>query len=716
MTPRPLFLALLLATLSLAAPAAAGTVADVPQQLFGAGSLAADLRALPLGGSMLVLDAPVAGGHAVLDVVRFEVFAPGAIVEHGATGDRRLAPPDRAWFRGRVVGEEGSWVFLSVGATEMRGFAGTSAGAWAIGPVEDGGRFRLGSSRIDPSMLPKREEAEKWMCGQEKLVAPPVEAGAVMDGDGAASPNASVVERIDVAVETDGELWSFFGSTAALSQYVGELFGASSAIYYRDIEATLRVNYLSVWTGGSGSDPWTQTNTLLALYEIGDYWHANRAGVARDIVHFLSKKNMGGGIAWLGVLCASDFQYADPTNGTHWGGGYGLVGSLNGSFSTTNPSLYWDILAVSHEIGHNFNSPHTHCYNPVIDTCYASESGCYSGQTCEQAGTSCAGTIMSYCHLRAGGYNNISLVFGVTGQPSAAVITQMKNHVASRAFCLGKTNMPAPADLDGDGTSDLVVFRNGAWFDYDFATGTNTSAWTGPGDPTCKPALMDYNGTGTKKYTELCGGAWHFYNSNGTYNKGIWTGGAAGDLPAPADYDGDGDDDVVVYRGGAWLFYDFATAAYTGGVWTGPGPNTTPVPGDYDGDGRADFSVYAGGPWHFYKRNGTYWKGIWTGGLPTDIPVPADYQGDGREEPAIFRDGAWMFFSFDTASLSSSTWTGPGAGVKPAPTDYDGDGSADLTVFATGPWHFFNDNGSYNKGLWTGGVGGDLPMSRRINP
>ena len=41
---------------------------------------------------------------------------------------------------------------------------------------------------------------------------------------------------------------------------------------------------------------------------------------------------------------------------------------------------------------------------------------------------------------------------------------------------------PVPADYDGDGTEDVVVFRGGAWLFYDFTTGafdSMRSMWTG---------------------------------------------------------------------------------------------------------------------------------------------------------------------------------------------------------------------------------------------
>ena len=276
-----------------------------------------------------------------------------------------------------------------------------------------------------------------------------------------------------------------------------------------------------------------------------------------------------------------------------------------------------------------------------------------------------------------------------------------------------------PADFRAAGVSQTVVYREGAWVNYSAPQG---GVWTGQTSPSCIPAPADYDGDGVAEMAMLCNGAWSFYNPDGTLKKAIWTSHVPGDLPVPADYDGDGDDDVVVYRGGAWRFFDYATGNFIRGVWTAPGPNTIPVPGDYDNDGKADLSVYQGGPWHFYNADGTYLKGIWTGGVAGDIPVPGDYTIDGKDEVVIFRGGAWVFFDFITKAHLRGVWTGAatwkGLPLQPAPLDTDGDGTVEFTVFAGGPWHFFNDNGSYWRGVWTGGVAGDQPISRRqhVNP
>ncbi|HEX9732704.1 MAG TPA: hypothetical protein VGG06_12045, partial [Thermoanaerobaculia bacterium] len=76
-----------------------------------------------------------------------------------------------------------------------------------------------------------------------------------------------------------------------------------------------------------------------------------------------------------------------------------------------------------------------------------------------------SGTIMSYCHLRSGGYGNLSLTFG-TGHPygnaPGRVPDVMRAHVESRA-------QAAPACLAYQAGSE-VIFLDG------FESGTIT-AW-----------------------------------------------------------------------------------------------------------------------------------------------------------------------------------------------------------------------------------------------
>ena len=111
----------------------------------------------------------------------------------------------------------------------------------------------------------------------------------------------------------------------------------------------------------------------------------------------MSGKVVTGGIAYVDALCDPAF-------------GYG-VSTVYGAFDVLNPNDTWDVVVVTHELGHNFGSPHTHCYVPPLDHCYNQEAGCYSGPVSVPAG---GGTIMGYCHILPGGMPNVNLTFGAT--------------------------------------------------------------------------------------------------------------------------------------------------------------------------------------------------------------------------------------------------------------------------------------------------------------
>jgi glucose/arabinose dehydrogenase len=92
--------------------------------------------------------------------------------------------------------------------------------------------------------------------------------------------------------------------------------------------------------------------------------------------------------------------------------------------------------------------------------------------------------------------------------------------------------------------------------------------------------------------------------------------------------------------------------------------------------------------------------------LIQSVITPANFNGDLTSDNVIYRNGAWVNFSGNPG-----VWTGqPSPNCIPAPGDYDGDGDTDLSIFCGGAWIFFNPNGSYMKGIWTGGASGELPV------
>ncbi len=223
----------------------------------------------------------------------------------------------------------------------------------------------------------------------------------------------------------------------------------------------------------------------------------------------------------------------------------------------------------------------------------------------------------------------------------------------------------APHDYNGDGRSDLAVWRpsTGIWY----VRGVTTAQWGRPGDV---PVPADYNGDGKVDLAvwRPTTGVW--------WVRGVETvqWGLPGDVPVVADFDGDGRADLAVWRpsSGIWYVHGVTTAQ-----WGKPGD--VPVPADYNGDGRADLAVWrpSTGVWWVHGVTTTQW------GKPGDRAVPADYNGDGRAELAVWRPstGVWWVHGVVTAQ-----WGKPGD--VPVPGDYNGDGRTDLAVWrpSTGVW------------------------------
>lgn len=476
-------------------PAMASAGAE-PTQVAGA-ELAAGAAATRVGDRLRVteIELPATSEVVALDVQRFEVFAPDAeIVVHGASGAVKLPAPKNAYFRGSVAGEAGSRVFLEVLASgETRGIV-TRPGddAYLIDSAEgEGTTGRLQAMRADSALL--KAGRDPWQCAQDQLPPSP-QANAGWDlvaGTAPNAPDASTVAAAAtaesdpqalplysarVAVETDFEFYGKFNNVTNATNYVGNLLGYSSTIYATEINTSLVVQSVSLWT--TAADPWTQTSTLCGLMEFGRYWNLNRTNVSRTIAHFMSGKNLGGGIAWVGVLCSGGFGASAscpgvPTDAA-WGGGYGFTANISGTFNVNNPTVMWDIVSVSHEIGHNFNSPHTHCYaniggNPnPIDQCYGSETGCYSGAgTLPGPAGAGSGTIMSYCHLVRSSYSDISLDFG-TGHPYGVAPGRESARMSSFVATTAAGN---PACLAPPVTN--AIFANG------FESGTLPGSWSG---------------------------------------------------------------------------------------------------------------------------------------------------------------------------------------------------------------------------------------------
>ncbi|MEA2563455.1 MAG: hypothetical protein QOH06_4959 [Acidobacteriota bacterium] len=366
-----------------------------------------------------VADWPV-GPDARADVLltRFDVYAPGAKVFVVEGRLQREIPRSRlAFFSGAAADDPEMTVFVAVDPDtgQVNGFTQTRDALHELHPlshvpslaVDQGTRRHI----VAPAevFLKERGEQSSWACGQsgapldfmqelqerQERMAETIKQTAAPFGSVSAEA-ITTLHTATIAVDTDNELLSikFANNTTTATNYIASLIASMTVIYERDALVKL-LQGQTILRPSTTADPYTQATSGNAssakLQEFSNVWNTTYAGVSRAVAMMLSGKQPGGGasgIAWLTSLCSK-----------YYGTSFSQV------YTTGTTPSSGDILVVAHELGHNFGSPHTHCYATPIDNCYNAESGCFAGtKSCPAAQTingvtSVTGSLMSYCHL-----------------------------------------------------------------------------------------------------------------------------------------------------------------------------------------------------------------------------------------------------------------------------------------------------------------------------
>ncbi len=333
---------------------------------------------------------------AVLELERVPSPARGELFIDGVSAGALGAGLELSLWQGMVLGEPDSHVFLGFSNAGSRGWIRRGAAVSHL-LAEPGPAGRWDHARL----VDERDLAPPtaFACGTGALPQPRYDPARPPSGAGGTSAALAsmALYRCRIAVETDFQYFQLFGNLAAAESYALTLFAAVGATYRAEVGVVIELPYLGLYS--SPADPWVAQDQGGGagdlLGEFRDKWQ-NGAPVPGDLNHFLSGAGLGGGVAWLDVLCSP-----------YWG--FGVSGNLgaNTPFPVTQGPLNWDYFVVAHELGHNFASPHTHDYCPPLDQCAPNGywGGCQTQSVCQP------GTLMSYCHLCPSGIANVAPAF-----------------------------------------------------------------------------------------------------------------------------------------------------------------------------------------------------------------------------------------------------------------------------------------------------------------
>lgn len=237
--------------------------------------------------------------------------------------------------------------------------------------------------------------------------------------------------RVRLAYDTTARFVNQFDSPGDVVDYLADLTNYVSTMYVREINTEIVISSITL---RDADEPWDVTGDLLEQFR--SYWNnpANSVDQTRTIAHLVDAGPLSG-LAYVSTLCVEGFDY-------------GISQGLGNEFDALPDPPGWGFILVAHEIGHNFSSDHTHCYNPPVDGCFSSESGCFNGApSLPGPSGEGSGTIMSYCHFRPGGVTNIGPTLGRNhpyGVEPDRVPNRMRAYVLERAQ-IDNPRCPKPA-------------------------------------------------------------------------------------------------------------------------------------------------------------------------------------------------------------------------------------------------------------------------------
>lgn len=344
-----------------------------------------------------------------LDMVRSNPLATDANIGYIDANGRHAFAYDRGvHYQGAVAGSDLSLAAVSVFANgEVMVLFANEDGNFVAGQLEDNSGMYILYNDKDFTVTPPA------ICATEEIA--PALPGKDGTGGGDKATAAYECKKVRLYWEADYGLYRNKQNNTMFTQaYLTGLFNQVQTMY-RNENIAVELKSVDIWTV---PDSYDSTSSSAALSQFRSTWNGKSNSFDGDLAMLVARDADGnGGIAYLDVLCNKASSYA--------------YGDINGTYNTV-PTYSWDVMMITHEIGHNLGSPHTHwCgWNTgiggscgSIDNCVQQQYGsgcssCPSTFSNSQPSSAWKGTVMSYCHLASRG---VSLANGFGPLPGALI-------------------------------------------------------------------------------------------------------------------------------------------------------------------------------------------------------------------------------------------------------------------------------------------------------
>lgn len=382
----------------------------------------------------LNLAIPSAKGNAFeLELIPVNIYSPKFRLLNAA--NQEVPFIKSMHYKGIIKGDPNSLVAISISNGEVSGFISNKDGNYVLGKLRKSENYILYN---DSELLQKN--TNKCGVSDEKIrqvadINNSCSTAPVRDSTEACNP-------VQIYLEADYQIFKDQDSSVvSATNFVMHLFAQVVVLYDRELIA-VQVSELKVWNRPEPfMTPWI-VNFYQLYHTFGAYLADSLNGNFNGhIAHLMSSRPFGGGMGAIDVLCSKGWSVSTGVGDT--------VVEL--------PVYSRAVKVITHEIGHNLGSYHTHnCFWPcgALDNCWTIEQGPNGGYCNLSPFPEVRGTIMSYCDI---GGSTINLYNGFGVMPGNLIRRKVQ-------ACLGNTRPTV-------NLTAINIYRNTAYLLWEHPVG-----------------------------------------------------------------------------------------------------------------------------------------------------------------------------------------------------------------------------------------------------